>query len=488
MLKSKQPKATAPSAITRSQRSRIDRRDCGDGVICSSCKKDIHVNADHILLKPCKCLICTRCLMHEHARRGSQALCCPSCSEKATSHRYHSARTPDEDDTPYKECNEVDNSSNKIIELTEDSSENNDAPQELDDSDDDSSIEIVDASAFQQQQAAAAAAAASNNNGGEDSDEEVQCLGTANETKLPHNRQDCPIFRYKNNKNNSNGTSCCAETTLENARFCELCYCYVCDKPASECTSWYLGEKGVVHQDGNGGPPEDTKQSSSKTDDIEENASLQRYESHCNATGSDKRGTKNVWDKMRAAVKDDRDPSAVTGNNAAARSTAASASAALAGQSRQQGRRPRRFEESQWKRDYWPDTSAGYSSSSDGEENYSRFYGSNDRNSFQEAQLWKPAFGRMLMVVWLMVGRTLLLEQQKTVGAADDIAVVGAATPLLFHLDLHDDSFFLHDMVVVDHRVVVVVDRHAVFASVDNSDSDDHDDRVAAVHHGLVVD
>jgi len=109
---------------------------------------------------------------------------------------------------------------------------------------------------------------------------------------------------------------------------------YVCDKPASECTSWYLGEKGVVPQDGNGGPPQDAKQSSSKTDDDEENASLQQYKNHCNATGSDKRGTKNLWDKMRAAVKDGRDPSAVTDNNAAARSTAASASAALAQQPR----------------------------------------------------------------------------------------------------------------------------------------------------------
>jgi len=89
-----------------------------------------------------------------------------------------------------------------------------------------------------------------------------------------------------------------------------------------------------VPQDGNGGPPQDAKQSSSKTDDDEENASLQQYKNHCNATGSDKRGTKNLWDKMRAAVKDGRDPSAVTDNNAAARSTAASASAALAQQPR----------------------------------------------------------------------------------------------------------------------------------------------------------
>ncbi|KAK1741011.1 hypothetical protein QTG54_008263 [Skeletonema marinoi] len=161
----------------------------------------------------------------------------------------------------------ITNNSNEIIEVTEDSFEN-DAPPELDDSDDDSAVEIVDAAAFreQQQQAAAAAAATTknNSNGGEDSDEELQCVGTANETKLPHNRQDCLTFRYNNNNSSStsNGTSCCAETTLENAKFCQLCYCYVCDKPASECTSWYLGERVrfmrmgmVVHPKTRSSPP-----------------------------------------------------------------------------------------------------------------------------------------------------------------------------------------------------------------------------------------
>ena len=292
----------------------------------------------------------------------------------------------------------ITNKNSEIIEVTEDSFEN-DAPPELDDSDDDSAVEIVDAAAFreQQQQAAAAAAAATtnNNNGGEDSDEELQCVGTANETKLPHNRQDCLTFRYNNNNSsstsNGNGTSCCAEITLENAKFCQLCYCYVCDKPASECTNWYLGEKGAVHEDGNGGPPEDTKQSSSKTDDTEENTSLQQYNNHCNAT--DKGSAKNLWKNMRTAIKNGRDPSAVTANAAASNpdeslaqylarytvpgsavSTAASAAAALAEQLRQRQRERHRYRAHATGRGgaHQRRTAAR----DGGEENYSSIYGS----------------------------------------------------------------------------------------------------------------
>mmetsp|Transcript_24847 Transcript_24847/g.38096 ORF Transcript_24847/g.38096 Transcript_24847/m.38096 type:complete len:396 (+) Transcript_24847:127-1314(+) len=288
------------------------------------------------------------------------------------------------------------NNSNEIIEVTEDSFEN-DAPPELDDSDDDSAVEIVDAAAFreQQQQAAAAAAATTknNSNGGEDSDEELQCVGTANETKLPHNRQDCLTFRYNNNNSSStsNGTSCCAETTLENAKFCQLCYCYVCDKPASECTSWYLGERGAVHEDGNGGPPEDTKQSSSKTDDTEEDTSLQQYNNHCNAT--DKGSAKNLWKNMRTAIKNGRDPSVVTANAAASNpdeslaqylarytvpgsavSTAESAAAALAEQLRQRQRERHRYRAHATGRGgaHQRRTAAR----DGGEENYSSIYGS----------------------------------------------------------------------------------------------------------------
>ena len=194
------------------------------------------------------------------------------------------------------EITEID-CSNEVIEVTEGSFE-------IDD-DDDSEIEILDAAAFreqqQQQQATAAATTTTTTNDGEDSDEDLQCVGTANETKLPHNRQDCLAFRYKtsNNNNNPNGSSICAETTSENAKFCALCYCYVCDKPAAECESWYLGQKGVS---------EDSKQSASS--DNTNDSSLKHHQNHCNAV--DKGSMKNLWKNMRTALKNGQDPSTVS--------------------------------------------------------------------------------------------------------------------------------------------------------------------------------
>jgi len=214
-------------------------------------------------------------------------------------------------------------SNNEIIEVTEeDSFENDVAPPTLedgDDDDDDSAVEIIDAASFREQQKATASTTANNNNNGgggegEDSDEELQCVGTANETKLPHNRQDCLEFRYNNSNHaiNSSSSSCCADITLENAKFCQLCYCYVCDKPASECNNWYLGGKGVIYQDRN--DDDQKKQSSSKPNKEEEGEKnsqlLQLYNNHCNAT--DKGGTKNLWKNMRTAMKNGHDPSAVT--------------------------------------------------------------------------------------------------------------------------------------------------------------------------------
>lgn len=82
----------------------MDNGECGDGLTCSSCEKDIHVNADHVVLKPCRCVVCTRCLSNHHARRGSHAFVCPTCNIEVHSHRYHSARTPEADETWYTEC------------------------------------------------------------------------------------------------------------------------------------------------------------------------------------------------------------------------------------------------------------------------------------------------------------------------------------------------------------------------------------------------
>jgi hypothetical protein len=70
----------------------------------------------------------------------------------------------------------------------------------------------------------AAAAAASANN-----DDDIQLVGTANETRLPHMRQHCTEYPFV-----SSGTN--AKTS--NETYCDLCYCYVCDKPAKECAKW----------------------------------------------------------------------------------------------------------------------------------------------------------------------------------------------------------------------------------------------------------
>ena len=105
----RQRKSVEPGRITRAKRGKIDRGECSDGLSCSYCHDDIHVNAEHVVLKPCKCTLCTRCLLNSHALRGSFTMYCPTCdggdtNTKVTSHRYFSARTPDEEDTHYKTC------------------------------------------------------------------------------------------------------------------------------------------------------------------------------------------------------------------------------------------------------------------------------------------------------------------------------------------------------------------------------------------------
>lgn len=103
----KQRKSAEPARITRAKRGKIDRGECNDGLRCSSCGNDIHVNADHVVLNPCNCILCTRCLLNSHASRGSFAMYCPTCDgndTKVTSHRYYAARTPDQEDTHYKTC------------------------------------------------------------------------------------------------------------------------------------------------------------------------------------------------------------------------------------------------------------------------------------------------------------------------------------------------------------------------------------------------
>lgn len=62
-----------------------------------------------------------------------------------------------------------------------------------------------------------------------EADGEVLMVGTVNETRLPHMRQHCTKFKFEYIRYHV------PFITLSNALHCDLCYCYVCDKPAKEC-------------------------------------------------------------------------------------------------------------------------------------------------------------------------------------------------------------------------------------------------------------
>jgi hypothetical protein len=67
--------------------------------------------------------------------------------------------------------------------------------------------------------------------GGDDDD--IQLVGTVNEQKLPHMRQHCLEHLYQ-----PDSTVGVTVRETQNQRFCDLCYCYVCDVKAPECKEW----------------------------------------------------------------------------------------------------------------------------------------------------------------------------------------------------------------------------------------------------------
>jgi hypothetical protein len=64
------------------------------------------------------------------------------------------------------------------------------------------------------------AAAASKN-----SNDDVVLMGTVGESRLPHMRQHCTECKF-------------SASTLMNKKFCDLCYCYICDEKCTDCKSW----------------------------------------------------------------------------------------------------------------------------------------------------------------------------------------------------------------------------------------------------------
>ena len=65
-------------------------------------------------------------------------------------------------------------------------------------------------------------------------EEELEIVGTTNEQRFPHSRHDCLEFRYDNSDGGGKDG---------NSKFCSLCYCYVCDRPAGECNNWFRGRR-----------------------------------------------------------------------------------------------------------------------------------------------------------------------------------------------------------------------------------------------------
>ena len=77
-----------------------------------------------------------------------------------------------------------------------------------------------------------------------DTDGDVVICGTVNEMRLPHMRPHCTKFQFQLNLNNR------SDVRVSNALHCDLCYCYVCDKPVKECTvsSFLTFKKRVLSQ------------------------------------------------------------------------------------------------------------------------------------------------------------------------------------------------------------------------------------------------
>ncbi|KAL3761731.1 hypothetical protein ACHAWU_001247 [Discostella pseudostelligera] len=192
--------------------------------------------------------------------------------------------------------------------------------------DDDDEIEVMDGELYRSQQLQAASASAAGNAAGNsgavssaaaakstdnDDEEELEIVGTHNEQRLPHNRQDCLDYRFcASTSTNSNSNV----QSDNNSNFCSLCYCYVCDKPASECNNWVNGTKGVCSDiaaaaaaDGGG------KKGSSANTNSTNATNQQPHMNHCNATNKGSQST--LWKNMRNAIKKGKDPSKVSASH-----------------------------------------------------------------------------------------------------------------------------------------------------------------------------
>jgi hypothetical protein len=199
----------------------------------------------------------------------------------------------------------------------------------LDDEDDDE-VEVMDGELYhsQQLQAAASASASATGNAASSSagisssaaaakatttdnndEEELEIVGTHNEQRLPHNRQNCLDNRFCASTDTNSDTS----ANDNNSNFCSLCYCYVCDKPASECNNWINGTKGVCSDIAAAAADGGGKKGSSANTNSTNATNQQPHMNHCNAT--DKGSQSTLWKNMRNAIKKGKDPSKVSASH-----------------------------------------------------------------------------------------------------------------------------------------------------------------------------
>jgi len=59
---------------------------------CYSCNQQLYLH-DHVILKPCQCIICPKCLLSAHAVRGTTLLSCGKCGTKVNSHEFVNRNT-----------------------------------------------------------------------------------------------------------------------------------------------------------------------------------------------------------------------------------------------------------------------------------------------------------------------------------------------------------------------------------------------------------
>ena len=70
-----------------------------------------------------------------------------------------------------------------------------------------------------------------------DNDDSPKVVAIKNQQLLPHMRQHCTEHLFVQDRVYTSGRSSSDDGT-NNTTFCKLCFCYVCDKVASECEKW----------------------------------------------------------------------------------------------------------------------------------------------------------------------------------------------------------------------------------------------------------